>query len=455
MRSLFLKIFLWFWATVILTGIALVLTFILQPAGAPGQWHAGLAETARVYGKAAVSELEHGGTTAVAAYLDDLDRNSHLQACLFTSNKVEIAGRSCATFNVLLERVAASDAPAFAMRYGIARVGLKIAGTSGTPYIFATELGAGPRAGARPNLAGLALRWAVAFLVSGLICYLLTRHLTTPIFELRGAARQLALGQLTSRVAHGADNRHDELGELARDFNAMAEHLEQLISSQRQLISDVSHELRSPLARLTVALDLARERKGDDPAFHRMEKDFERLSEMLGRLLTVARLDSTSARPEMATVNLSVLVAEIVGDAQFEARERDRNVQLSNEEEIHIRGNGDLLRSAFENIIRNASRYTVPNSTVQVRLEWEPGSNSAMVLLTVRDYGPGVPESELTNIFLPFYRVAGARDRNSGGTGLGLAIADRVARLHGGSVMATNAAGGGLEVRVRIPAACT
>jgi len=455
MRRLFLKIFLWFWATVILTGIALVLTFILQPGEVPGQWHAGLAETARVYGKAAVSELERGGTTAAAAYLNDLDRNSHLQGCLFTSNKTEIAGRSCATFNAVLERVAASDAPAFRMRYGITLVASKITGASGTPYIFATEVAAGPRAGARPNLAVLALHWGVAFLVSGLICYLLTRHLTAPIFELRGAARHLALGQLTSRAARGAESRHDELGELARDFNAMAEHLEQLISSQRQLISDVSHELRSPLARLTVALDLARERKGDDPAFHRMEKDFERLSDMLGRLLTVARLDSSAARPEMETLNLSVLVAEIVADAEFEAREREHSVHLSNEEEIHVRGNEDLLRSAFENIIRNAFRYTVPGSTVQVRLEREAGSDSETALFIVRDYGPGVPESEVTNIFRPFYRVAGARDRNSGGTGLGLAIVDRVARLHGGTVKATNASGGGLEVRFRIPATCT
>jgi two-component system sensor histidine kinase CpxA len=185
-----------------------------------------------------------------------------------------------------------------------------------------------------------------------------------------------------------------------------------------------------------------------------MEKDFERLSEMVGRLLTLARLDSSAGRPEMGTVNLSVLVAEIVADAQFEARERDRSVQLSNQEGIHVLGNRDLLRSAFENIIGNASRYTVPGSTVQVRLEWEAGSNPAMALFTVRDYGPGVPESELANILRPFYRVAGARDRNSGGTGLGLAIADRVARLHGGTVMATIALGGGLEVRVRIPAGC-
>lgn len=451
MRSLFLKIFLWFWATVVLTGIALVLTFVFHPGGVPAQWHAGLSATARVYGTAAVTEIEQEGTAGATAYLEDLERNAHLRACLFNVNKIELAGHGCATFDSLIERAAASDSPAFGIRYGIVRVGLKMAGASGATYIFATELAAGPRAAVGQNLTGLALRWGVAFLVSGLICYLLTLHLTAPIFELRGAARQLSSGQLTSRAAAGAEQRHDELGELVRDFNSMADHIEQLICSQRQLISDVSHELRSPLARLTVALDLARERKGDDPAFDRMEKDFERLSEMLSRLLTVARLDSSAALSEMGILNLSVLVAEIVDDVQFEARERDRSIHLSSEEELHVRGNGDLLRSALENIIRNASRYTAHDSSVQVRLTQETAPNSPFALLSVRDHGPGVPESELTNIFRPFYRVAGARDRDSGGAGLGLAIADRVMRLHGGSVIAINAAGGGLEVQVRIP----
>jgi two-component system, OmpR family, sensor histidine kinase CpxA len=454
MRSLFLKIFLWFWATAILTAVALLVTFVLQPGGVPAQWHAALGATAQMYGRAAVGEMEAGGAPAVANYLDDLDRNAHTEACLFDADGNPIAGHDCASFQSLVKRAVMSTTPTFGFRYGLARVGLRVLGRNGGAYIFATELPAGPRAAFGPNLLGLALHWGVAFLVSGFICYLLTRHLTAPILRLREASRRLANGELTTRAA-GLETRHDELGALVRDFNSMGDRIEALVSSQRQLISDVSHELRSPLARLTVALDLARECMGNDPAFDHMEKDFDRLSDMVGRLLTVARLDTSASATEMKALNLSALVSEVVADAEFESRNRNSTVQPSIEADICVRGNGDLLRSAIEDVIRNAVRYTAPDTAVCVRLQNKRNNStgSASSVLTVRDHGPGVPESELANIFRPFYRVATARDRQSGGAGLGLAIADRIARLHGGRVGAVNAEGGGLEIVFHFPIA--
>jgi two-component system sensor histidine kinase CpxA len=454
MRSLFLKIFLWFWATAILTAVALLVTFVLQPGGVPARWHAALSATAQMYGRAAVGEMERGGPPAVANYLDDLNRNAHTEACLFDADGNPIAGHDCASFQSLVKRALMSTSPTFGFRYGLARVGLRVLGRNGGAYIFATELPAGPRAAFGPNLLGLALHWGVAFLVSGFICYLLTRHLTTPILRLREASRRLANGELATRAA-GFEMRHDELGALVRDFNSMGDRIEELVSSQRQLISDVSHELRSPLARLTVALDLARERMGNDPAFDHMAKDFDRLSDMVGRLLTVARLDSSASAAEMKVLNLSALVSEIVADAEFESRNRNCTVQPSIEGEICVRGNGDLLRSAIEDVVRNAVRYTAPGTRVDVQLKCERNDSTrlASVILTVRDHGPGVPDSELKNIFLPFYRVATARDRQSGGAGLGLAIADRIAGLHGGSVGAVNAANGGLEIIFNLPVA--
>lgn len=449
MRSLFLKIFLWFWATAILTGVALLVTFILQPGGVPARWHEALTEAARSYGRAAVGEMEQGGTSAANSYLEDLDRNAHIKSCLFDQNSKEIAGNRCDTFHSLVERSAISDAPAFGIRYGIIRVGLRVAGRGS--YIFATELPAGPRAALGPDFRSLALHWAVAFLVSGFVCYLLARYLTMPIFQLREASQRLASGNLSTRALTQGHLRRDEIGELVRDFNSMAEQIEALVSSQRQLISDVSHELRSPLARLTVALDLARTRKGNDPAFDRMEKDFDRLSEMLARLLTVARLDSSSASVEMAPLNLSVLVSEVAADAEFEAGNRKCGVKLSIDENIFVRGNPDLLRSAIENIVRNALRYTDEGTYVELSLRRETTAGLISAVLSVRDHGPGVAEAELKNIFRPFYRVASARDRQTGGIGLGLAIADRVARLHGGTLDAVNWIGGGLEVLIRIP----
>ena len=453
MRSLFLKIFLWFWATVVLTGITLIFSFLLQPGGASFRIHAALGETASVYGRAAIAELEGGGPEAAATYLEDLRKNAHTSACLFNREGTEIAGHDCASFSRLVNAAAEKSAPAIAMRHGLVRVGVRLQGESGTPYLFATELPAGPGAAFGNNFFGLLLHWGAAFLVSGAICYLLTRYLTEPILRLRDASRQLAAGNLSMRAAAGAEKRRDELGDLVRDFNAMGDRIEALITSQRQLISDVSHELRSPLARLTVALDLAREHKGDDSAFEQMQKDFDRLNEMVGRLLTVARLDTSATPAEMKRLDFGALVAEVAADAEFESRELNCNVQLSGDNHIYVQGNSDLLRSAVENIVRNAIRYTAPGTTVDVNLRRRNSAGLARSVLTVRDHGPGVAESELANIFQPFYRIEDARDRQSGGVGLGLAISDRVARLHGGMVRASNATDGGLQVEFEIPAA--
>jgi two-component system, OmpR family, sensor histidine kinase CpxA len=305
----------------------------------------------------------------------------------------------------------------------------------------------GLRPGAPPTRWHMA--WGAALLVSGGICYLLTRYLTGPVLRLRAAARRLAEGDLTARASDHRP-RHDEIGELVRDFNFMAERVEALVTSQRQLISDVSHELRSPLARVNATLGLARQRLGQNVLFDRLERDTERLNDMIGRLLTLARLDMTAAAPEMRLTDLRALVSDIVADAQWEARERDCRVDLVSDGDCEIRANPDLLRSAAENVIRNAVRYTASGTAVEVRLECHRGDDGDAAIVRVSDRGPGVPAAELPNIFRPFYRVADARDRQSGGVGLGLAIAERVARVHGGSVHAENRAGGGLEVVLRV-----
>ena len=257
------------------------------------------------------------------------------------------------------------------MRHGIARVGLRVEGKNGKPYLFATELPAGPAAAFGTSVLWLVLRWGVAFLVSGGICFLLTRYLTTPILRLREASRQLAAGNLSTRAVAGTQNRHDELGELVRDFNSMGDRIEGLITSQRQLISDVSHEFRSPLARLTVALDLAREHKGNDPVFDQMEKDFERLSDMTARLLTVARLDASPAPAEMRRVNFGALVAEVVADRGVRVARPQLRGTFSNDYEIQVRGNGDLLRSAIEK--SSATLSATPRRVRQSMYICKPG----------------------------------------------------------------------------------
>jgi two-component system, OmpR family, sensor histidine kinase CpxA len=451
--SLFLKIFLWFWATVIATGIALVVTWIvLQPKNVPSQSQTNLADTAWISGAATVDELERQGAPAAAAYMAQLSHKTHLKSCLFDTSGNLIAGTDCANFDDIGTRATTSDIPTFNVRHNFVRVAVKVRGKSGREYIYAVEEVTehrGPPPGI--GLSGILLRWSVALLVSGLICYLLTRYLTAPVLRLREASQHLAAGDLSTRAAAGMERRRDELGSLVRDFNAMAARIEELVSRQRQLIYDISHELRSPLARLNVALDLAQERKGSDPAFDHMEQDIECLNDMIGRLLTVAKLDASATPVPMARVDLTELVSQIVSSADFELQERDGAVRLSSEGQYFVQGNAELLHSAIENVIRNAIRYTGAGNSVDVQLESMATGEPALVRILVRDYGQGVPESELINIFQPFYRVADDRNRQSGGTGLGLAIADRVLRIHGGTIKAQNAAPHGLQVEMLLP----
>jgi two-component system sensor histidine kinase CpxA len=452
-RSLFLKIFLWFWATVIATGIALITTWILlQPKNIPSQSQTNLADTAWVSGASAVGEFERQGAPAASAYMAQLSQRTHLKSCLLDTLGNVIAGTDCRNFDDIGTHATTSDIPAFNTKHNFVRVAVKVRGKSGRQYVYAVEQATehrGPPPGI--GLAGILLRNCVALLVSGFICYLLTRYLTTPILRLREASQQLAQGDFSTRAAAGMEHRRDELGTLVRDFNAMAARIEELVSGQRQLIYDISHELRSPLARLNVALDLGRERKGNDPAFDHMEQDIECLNDMIERLLTVAKLDASATPTPMLRVDLTELVSQIVRSADFELQERDGAVRLSSQAQYFVQGNAELLNSAIENVIRNAIRYTGPGNSVEVQLESAATAESASVRILVRDYGQGVPESELVKIFQPFYRVADDRNRQSGGTGLGLAIADRVVRSHGGTIKAQNAAPHGLQVEILLP----
>lgn len=452
-HSLFLKIFLWFWATVILTGIALIITFIFEPHSVPSQWESTLRGTAAFSGAMAVEATEQGGEKAASEYLNRVENETRLRACLFDRTGAVIAGIGCETFSRMVSKVAAArgSISVFGMKYGIARSAQTLRGVSGREYIYATELPAGPRAAFGIDPLGVLLKWGVALLVSGFICYLLTLYITTPILRIREASQQLAGGELSARAPAEIERRQDELGDLVRDFNAMASRIEDLISRQRQLITDVSHELRSPLARLNVALDLGRERKGNDSAFDHIEQDLGILNDLIERLLTLARLGTTAAPMASSPVDLSDLVPQIVRNAEFESRNPHGGVRLVADEHCMVQGNAQLLHSAVENVIRNAIRYGESEMPIDVVLKCEARQGASVVRLTVRDFGQGVPEPELVDIFQPFYRVADARDRQSGGAGLGLAIADRVVCIHGGTIHAENAKPHGLQVEIILP----
>jgi signal transduction histidine kinase len=298
----------------------------------------------------------------------------------------------------------------------------------------------------------LSLRLFVVFVVAGLVSLLLARLLTRPLAHLRGAAQRLADGDLSVRVSPQLGRASSEVVALGRDFDRMSERIAGLLEAQQRLLRDVSHELRSPLARLRVALELVRQRAGEGAAapLDRIEREAERLGELIGHILTVTRLDSLDTL-QKDDVDLGALVAEVVRDADYEGKGQGRSVELLAAADCHLPGNSEVLRWAVENVLRNALRFTPEGTAVEVRVSNEDREGKSVAEVVVRDHGPGVPEAELAAIFEPFYRTSTSRDRKTGGTGVGLAITHRGVRLHGGTVRAANAPGGGLVVTLELP----
>jgi two-component system sensor histidine kinase CpxA len=283
--------------------------------------------------------------------------------------------------------------------------------------------------------------------------------LTSPIVRLRAATQQLASGDLTARAGMPGSRRHDEMAELMRDFDRMAERLENLVNAQSRLLTDISHELRSPLARLNVALELARQRSGTEAssALDRIDRETNRLNQLIQRLLTIARLEAGDESIEKIPVHLEQIIGEIAKDAAFEAQSRGCQVEATIVDDCVVVGSPGLLHSAIENVVRNAIRYTHDGTSVEVRLEQgvgqRNGTGAAEAVVRVTDSGPGVPEDALDKLFRPFYRIDDARGRQTGGVGLGLAITDRAVRLHGGTIKVSNRPQGGLMVEIRLPLA--
>jgi two-component system sensor histidine kinase CpxA len=288
----------------------------------------------------------------------------------------------------------------------------------------------------------------LALIVSGAISYLLARAMANPIRKLRDATVSLADGNLDVRVGASIGKRRDELGMLARDFDSMADKLARAAVQQTELSQNISHELRSPLARMRVALELARRQSGDMPEFERINAEAERLDNLIGQILSYTRMDS-SPRVESARVELADLIGEVVENVNYECKSDGIDgvsVLVTYDASPSLQGYADALISAIENILRNAVRHSPPDGKVHVRLSQQ----DMTARIEVRDEGQGVDESDLPRIFEPFYRT---KDASDAGTGLGLAIADRAIRLNRGTLIATNSKEGGLQIDISLPIA--
>jgi two-component system sensor histidine kinase CpxA len=453
MRSLFLKIFLWFWLTVLSVGAALAVSIAFSANTSQMQIRLAASELLPDSATTAAQRFERSGEPALAGFLHDVENKYRVQTFFFNQSGHELlAGWGMNSHVPSADVIAARDAiqehDELYVRGDIA--GQRVNGPSGQPYSLILRFNP-----LLPATKPAAVKTAVVFLpvvtlvVGGFFCYLITRHITRPLVRMREATAALAAGDLGTRVTPRLGHRQDEIAALGRDFDRMAERIEALIAGHKRLLGDVSHELRSPLSRLLVALGLARKDATSALAepLSRIALEAHRLDHLIGQLLILSRIESGLQTGSKSSVDLANLVQEVAADADFEARSHNRKVAVISAETGSVFGSEELLGSAVENVVRNAVRFTAENTAVEISLK----SDARQTILHVRDYGPGVPDSMLAEIFLPFRRVSHA-ELSIEGSGLGLAIAQRAVVAHGGEIQALNAADGGLIVEIRFPA---
>lgn len=307
-----------------------------------------------------------------------------------------------------------------------------------------------PRTLLAPGTAGVGLRLGVAALISALVSLLLARYLAAPLGHLSRASRQLATGDLSVRVGDPLGRRHDEFGQLARDMDEMAGRLGRLQQANQRLLRDVSHELRSPLARLRVALEIARNKDRSLVAdeLDRIELESERLEKLVDEVLSLLRESSGTQALNLSEVDLAELLHDLVETVNYEISEGCEPIVLQAQSPLLLEADRELLWRVFENLLRNALIHSGDGGGILVTAT---PLDTEQVEVCVLDSGPGIEETKLNRIFEPFFRVDEARNRDSGGHGLGLAIAAAAVRRHDGRISATNRQEGGLQVRVLIP----
>jgi two-component system sensor histidine kinase CpxA len=456
MRSLFLKIFLSYWMA---QALFLVLAILVTLATRPSREISNLQAQEPKFLNEALQAYQSGGDDGARKYLRSVHDDQHIRLFIFDDQGRELLGRKLPDWIEHMGRSKIRTADSFWGRFGPGKfLQQTITADNGRRYVLIIDLPPEEHPFFGPHgVPGLGI--LIAIISSGLVCYILARYLTSPIVQLRTATQKLASGDLTARAGMPASRRHDEMAELMRDFDRMAERLEDLVTAQSRLLTDISHELRSPLARLNVALELARQRSGTEAssALDRIDRETNRLNQLIQRLLTIARLEAGDESIEKIPVHLEQIVHEIAKDAAFEAQSRGCRVEATVVDDCVVVGSPSLLHSAIENVVRNAIRYTHDGTSVEVRLErgvgQQNGAGSPEAVVRVTDSGPGVPEDALDKLFRPFYRIDDARGRQTGGVGLGLAITDRAVRLHGGTIRVSNRPQGGLMVEIRLPLA--
>jgi signal transduction histidine kinase len=455
-RLLFVKVFLWFWVTaLVLFGIFLGSRMIgtrVVPATAVS------SAFAPAVANEAAQAYESGGPQAFAQFERTLEGTTSRVFYLIDGSGKDISSRPIPIDSLSILKSSRGDGR-IVTRYGLhsQSAAYRFTSSSGHSYVVLLHQPIELLSFLQTTGSEILFVGAVLLIVT-LLSLWLAHHIAGPIHGIQSAARSVAKGDLNVRAPVEISKRHDELAALALDFDSMVERIGSLVHSQKNLLNTVSHELRTPLARLNMSLALLRRQTSEESEelIERMEHDVERIDGLMDQLLTLSRLEAGISSGERGNVNLTQLIQEIVADGDFEAQGSGKCVRLEASEDFFIEEADQLaLRSACENIIRNAIRHTRPGTTVDVVLRKDQSSLQPQVCLCVRDRGPGVPEEFLAPIFHPFFRVQSTPDAggpsHTKGNGLGLAIAYEAVRLHKGSIVASNLSPSGLELQIKLP----
>lgn len=453
MRTLFLKIFVGFWLVIALLVISASVIRTASRSTMPGHDPGG---PIAFLGDGAANAYVDSGAVGLSRFMSRRPGSTPaFPAYLVDSTGHDVLGRAIPSDWASVARGAlGTGEPEVLLKDRRVRVIARpVRARNGTRFVLLTPV---PERAPMLLLMPPGAQWPIVItvvVIGGVFSLVLSWHITSPVVRLRRAVRALARGDLSARSGNPATSSGDELVELGRDFDIMADRIESLVEAQRQLLLDVSHELRSPLARLHVALGLARQNgaEGQGEALDRIEREAARLNVLIGRLLMLSRLEADATPAALIPVDLSKLARAVASDADYEARGSGKWIDAQIPDGIIVQGVPSLLASALENVVRNAIRFTQPGHCVSLSAAREAIGARRCVVIRVRDHGPGVPEEDLGKLFHPFHRA----DPGGGGTdvgfGLGLAITERAVRIHGGTVHAANATPSGLIVEIRLP----
>jgi two-component system sensor histidine kinase CpxA len=450
--KLFLRVFLSFWIATVLLLMTLAAGIVLLRPDALASWRTVGQQGMIFVGSMAADRLETVGEAAGTSVLTQFTRKSQLPAWLYRVDGKPLCGQGApAGQEALVNRAVRSAGVEHTPLESDVLLARPVQSSTGELYVVVWRVPLLlPMSMVPVPARSFGVRLVLVIVVAGVVCWWLTRRFLLPLRRLQTAARSYSQGDLSLRVAGQPEFRHeDEFSELARDLDEMAARIDDLMRSQQRFLADISHELRSPLARLSLALELAKRKRGDGVVEHvRMEREIQRLDSLIQQLLTLGRLQGQDRSSTAQWVDVCGLVREVVEDADFEAQEAGKRVVIARDCPAVAEGNPEMLRGAIENVIRNAVRYAPASSEVAVALASDVRTGE--ISISVSDRGPGVPAAAIGRIFDPFFRVEEARDRDSGGAGLGLAIAQQAMRMHGGSAHAENLPEGGLRVTLAL-----